>query len=473
MNRDPMPTGQNLFLQSLSSLLPSPAADAAALHAMSPSALAPLQQRALTERLAKLLPALPSLNALAEAQGLGADIALDDAPRLFFPHSIYKSYNPAWLLDLDFARMGRWLQKFTTVDLRLGEALEFANIDTWLTWLEDECGLDIAHSSGTTGRMSLIARAKEDAAARHARNRVGFVDLMKRRGMAEDDMWYHIVWPGAAGGRSAQQKMADGARVMSAKSPEDFVALYDDDLGADYELYVVRARLARERGQLDLPPPSLYVESRLAEANRRHAEHALYQERMLDRIADLRGQRVMMMGSPHSLAAIARASMVRGDGGNFAPNSAHITVGGLKGLQEPPDFAATLERFLGPSIPVEGYGATEMNTGYLKCLAGRFHIPPWVVAWALDPTAGWQPRPREGKQEGRGAFLDLAFESAWGGLVTADHIEIDYQPCTCGRASPSIGPLIRRVMDRDGDFGWIPAAPGAIYAALEVLNGVN
>lgn len=427
------------------------------------------QQSALNARLEQFLPAIPPLRALAEAQGLSADIALDDAPKLFFPHSIYKSYDPAWLLQGDYARMHRWMQNFTTVDLKQEDAPGFDTIDGWLQWLETECDLDIAHSSGTTGRMSLIGRAREDQLGRHRRNREALVDVLGDRGLTEEQLWYHIVWPGAAGGRSAQQKMADGARIMSAKSPDHFLALFDDDLGADYELYVVRARLARELGNLSLPPPSPYVAEKLAEAEQRQAQFGLYMDRMLARLSELEGEQIMMMGSPHSLSGIAQAGLAQGIGGRFGANSVTVTVGGLKGLNAPPDYDATLARFLGPSIPIEGYGATEMNTGYVKCPEGRFHIPPWVVAWVLDPANNWQPRPREDVQEGRGAFLDLAFESSWGGLVTADHIEIDYRPCACGRSTPSIGPVIRRVLDRDDDVSWTPAPTESFDPVFETL----
>lgn len=443
--------------------------DQAAAHDLAGEDLARLQQTALSAKLADLLPKLPPLAALARAQGLDEEVLLCDAPKLFFPHTIYKTYDPAWLLAGNFARMNRWLQQFTTVDLKNGELPQFSSIDGWLAWLENTCGIDVAHSSGTTGRMSLIARAKEDAEARHARNRVAFVTLVGEHGVAPDDAWFHIVWPGAAGGRSAQQKMAEGSRRMSARSPDHFLSLYHNDLGADYEFFVVRARLARRMGRLDLPSPSPYVEARLAEADRRHAQYAQDQERLIHSLAELAGKRIMLMGSPHSLATICRAGVEHGLGRGFAAQSAHVSVGGLKGLDAPADYATVLDRFLGPSIPIEGYGATEMNTGYMKCRHGRFHVPPWVAIYVLDPAGGWQPKPREGKQEGRGAFLDLAFASAWGGLVTADHIEIDYTPCGCGRKSPSILSNIRRVADSDEDFSWIPASGEAVNAALEEL----
>lgn len=55
--------------------------------------------------------------------------------------------------------------------------------------------------------------------------------------------------------------------------------------------------------------------------------------------------------------------------------------------------------------------------------------------------------------------------------MTADHLSVDYRPCTCGRVTPSIGATIRRVQDRDEDHSWIPADAGAIEAALGALNG--
>ncbi len=116
--------------------------DGAAMHALSPAEAEPMQQQALAYRLSQLLPVIPPLAALADAQGLSADIALDDAPQLFFPHSIYKSYDPVWLHRSDFQRMGRWMQSFTTVNLAPDAAPAFSTVDAWLDWLEHDRGLD-------------------------------------------------------------------------------------------------------------------------------------------------------------------------------------------------------------------------------------------------------------------------------------------------------------------------------------------
>ena len=443
--------------------------DSGAAHALSGAELDRMQQEALAYRLEQFLPRLPALAALAEAQGLDAGARIEDAPRLFQPHTIFKSFDPAWLAAGDFAQLTRWLQCFTTAELKPPPE-GTRTIDAWLGWLEENCAFDVAHSTGTTGRMSLVGRARRDLHGRFARNRMGIRTWLADRNLSPE-MNFHIVWPGAAGGRSAQQKMAEGWRSVGASSRDHFIALFDDDLGADYELYVVRARLARERAQLALPAPSAHVAEKLAEAERRQATYPQHFARMIDRIvAELPGRRAFMMGSPHNLAMLAEAGIERGIGGSFMPGSLQLSVGGLKGRQEPPDFAGTMRRFLGDGRALEGYGATEMNSGYLLCDAGRFHVPPWVILWVLDAAANWQPKPRAGVQEGRGAFLDLAFSSAWGGLVTADHLMVDYGPCRCGRTSPSFDRLIRRLNDDDGDYSWIPADPSAFGAAREVLR---
>ena len=44
-------------------------------------------------------------------------IAVEDAARLLFPHTVYKSYPPALLEKNRFDRMTQWLGRLTTVDL--------------------------------------------------------------------------------------------------------------------------------------------------------------------------------------------------------------------------------------------------------------------------------------------------------------------------------------------------------------------
>jgi hypothetical protein len=447
--------------------------DGSAISALDPAEAETLQQQALAHRLAQLLPHIPPLAALAEAQGLDASATLDEAPRLFFPHSLYKAYDPLWLLNRDFARMTRWLQAFTTCELTGGDVVIHPTVDAWLGWLQRENGLEVSTSSGTTGGPSLIARGRRELLARHQRmRRLLFADWFAHRGLPVDDMEFGLIWPAAASGLTALSKIPEGFRIEGLPSPDALVALYDEDLGIDYELYVMLARQAQARGEQALPAPTAYVEDKLAEAERRQRELPADLDDMLDRVEQfLTRRRVVLNGSPHNLAALAGRAIERGIVGIFAPNSFYDAIGGMKGRAAPENLEQKAQTFLGSKLHVEGYGMSEMNSGFVSCEGGRYHMPPWVVVWALDLANGWAPSPREGRQEGRGAFLDLASSTCWGGLVTADHIQVSYEPCECGRRSPSIARDIKRVQDDHRDVSFTPADVGAMRAAVETLLG--
>ena len=48
-------------------------------------------------------------------------------------------------------------------------------------------------------------------------------------------------------------------------------------------------------------------------------------------------------------------------------------------------------------------------------------------------------------------FFDLALDGRWGGVITGDKIALDYSPCACGNAGPSIRDDIARFADLEGD----------------------
>jgi hypothetical protein len=446
--------------------------DGAAADRLDPAEREKLQQAALNHRLESLISKLKPLAALAKAQGVDASVALDDAPKLFYPHSIYKSYDPAWLEARDFGRMTTWVGNFTARELAPPQGVDLPTIDAWLDWLEAEYRLDIAHSTGTTGRMSLVFRAAEDAPLRLSRIAMTRADWHRSRGLPTDETSLRVIWPGPASGRSTIQKIVAHWQEAVVSAEQNIVTLFDSDLGADYELYVVGARNAQARGELELPAASPYVERSLSEAEHRHANREIILGRMIQKVSDtMRGRRVMLLGGPLTAYPVASAGVATGLRGVFDPTSFSCLLGGLKGFAAPPNFDDTLNMFMGSNLRMPGYGMTELNAGFIGCEAGRYHVPPWVVPWALDPTDSWKPKPRQGTQEGRAAFLDLATRNNWGGIVAADHIQISYDPCPCGRSSPSIAGDIKRVQDPDHDYYFVPAAREAVDAMLEVMRG--
>lgn len=445
--------------------------DGRAADMLDPAEREGLQQAALAYRLEGLVGKLPPLAALAGAQGLDTSIALDEAPKLFYPHTVYKSYDPAWLEALDFARMTAWAGNFVARALPSPEGADLPTIDAWLDWLEAEARLDVAHSTGTTGRMSLVFRADDETERRYSGAEMARADWHRCRGLPDDESGLGVIWPGPSSGRSAIQKLVAYWRDAILSDAGDLVTLFDGDLGADYELYVVGARNARDRGVLELPPPSPYVERSLEEAEYRREHLEAMLARMIERLSDtMRGRRVMLLGGPLSAYPVARAGLAAGLAGIFDPASFACLIGGLKGFAAPPDFDETMHGFLGSRLSMSGYGMTELNAAFIDCEAGRYHVPPWVVAWVLDPADRWKPKPRHGTQVGRAAFLDLVTRNNWGGIVAADHVEISYEPCRCGRLSPSIASDIKRVQNPEDDYHFVPADRDAVDAMVEILR---
>ena len=99
------------------------------------------------------------------------------------------------------------------------------------------------------------------------------------------------------------------------------------------------------------------------------------------------------------------------------------------------------------------YGMQELGTSMPRCQVGqRYHIPPWLVCLPLNKNGDeLMPGVGEGQVEGRAAFFDLAMDGRWGGVISGDHIHVDYSPCACGNASPSIRDDIYRYADLEGD----------------------
>ncbi len=129
--------------------------------------------------------------------------------------------------------------------------------------------------------------------------------------------------------------------------------------------------------------------------------------------------------------------------------------GGLKRAKLPDNYREYVyETFnLQPEFIYQMYSMQELNSSMPRCQAGhRYHLPAWLVAVPLNKEGdALVPGVGEGKVEGRAAFFDLALGGRWGGVISGDHIEIDYSPCACGNASPSIADNIYRYADIEGD----------------------
>src|SRR3546814_15619568 len=80
---------------------------------------------------------------------------------LLYPHTVYKSYPISYLERARFDKLTKWLGGLTTVDISNVNASGIESIDDWLDLLDAETPLTVAHTSGTTGKLSFVPRTKE------------------------------------------------------------------------------------------------------------------------------------------------------------------------------------------------------------------------------------------------------------------------------------------------------------------------
>jgi hypothetical protein len=101
--------------------------------------------------------------------------------------------------------------------------------------------------------------------------------------------------------------------------------------------------------------------------------------------------------------------------------------GGLKGARLPPDYREQLFEFFGNVRTQQGYGMSEMSTGFQMDEDGFYHQVPWIIPFVLDRDGAKAVGPREGVVEGRFAYLDLSNEARWNGLITGDRVTMDFR----------------------------------------------
>ncbi len=414
-------------------------------HHISYAEMEELQLSALQTRFAAMVKTLPPLQALSEQRGISTIDSIEQAPALSFHHSIYKSYSEEALAEHDFPALTQWLNNFTMHDLSAVMAEDFDCIDDWMEALEKQTELSPLHSSGTTGRLSFHPRGKEEREAfkKHAQMAMG--ELAAPVAFHPNKPDYAIVWPSYASGRAAALQAGQLFCEGFASSEEDFFPLLTMNMSADFQSFLIQAENAKVDGRFLSPTPSDYVRPMLEQSMAMQKTHHQRNEDLLDAIdGKLKGRKIFFAGGPVLLYALAKAGLERGMEDAFAPGSVVASFGGFKGLSPAGDEEAVLRRFTGVQRYWQFYGMTELSSGLYACENGRYHVPPWIIPYVLEEETG-EVKPREGIQRGRAAFMDLAAQSYWGGVISADAVTMGWSNCACGRTTPHIGEDIKRI----------------------------
>jgi hypothetical protein len=431
--------------------------------------LSTLQQRFETMR-----SAVAPLQQLATRQGIDRINSIEDAAPLLFGPKVLKSYPLSLLENNQFDKLTEWLGRLTTHDLSSVDVSGCDTIDAWLDKLEAQTPLRVMHSSGTSGKLSIIPRSVTEM-AHLVEIWFKYLDGYKDDRYGDDIRalggTVPMFLPTYRHGRHIQRPL--GIAYPEICGTEDqFICAFPGKLSAD--LLTLGGRLAAaeakgEAGQLSLNPGLLAKRDELIEFQKRQPE---YLDDFFKRMLDFKGRRVFVAGtwSTHLMATLAGEE--RGASHLFASNSFPIAGGGKKGQAFPDDWYERICRFYGMREMRANYGMVEMTGLMQQCREGHYHPWPHQIPYLLDLADG-TPLLREGTQRGRFGFMDLSAETYWGGGLSGDLVTIAWDtPCACGRQGPYVEPSIERLSERDGGDDKISCAgaQAAHDAALDFLT---
>ncbi|BBY12257.1 hypothetical protein [Mycobacterium marseillense] len=423
------------------------------MHSIERPELEELQRQAMRVRFAEHYRSIEILRKLADRLGISALDDFDDIVPLMFSHTAFKSY-PAALIDKKrFDLLTRWLDKLTSYDLSGVDTAGCAGIDDWIDRLDEQTPLEVITSSGTTGTISILPKDKQGAEEGMVLWKIClFQTFGQEPTEAELNPSVDVVWPNFASGKLGHLRIANMIkRGFTGGDETRFHALYPGAIDTDLMFLASKMRAAASRGELDRLEIDPALAARKDEFIAMQARQAADMEAFFTRLSDqLRGKRVFMLGTYHLMYDIAKAGLQRGVRNVFAPDSAILTGGGMKGIALPDDFMDVIKEFLGVDRIQVGYGFSESSTFHWGCSQGRYHVAPWVIPFVLDPDTS-EPLPRTGVQTGRAAVYDILLRAHWGGVISGDEVTINWDlRCPCGQTSVAFEPDIIRYSEKQG-----------------------
>jgi hypothetical protein len=406
------------------------------------------QVTALNERLQERIGRIKLVKHRADEAGITEIRSLEDVVPLLLPHTAYKSYPESFLTEKKWDRLTKWLGTVASHPVDTIDLTGVAEIDDWVEACA-KAGHFVACSSGTTGKSAMLVASQAD------------IDFTCKDGVAavqwgSDVRAGDMRTPAGAAGAVAytHKNAAMGQALMGAfcdPAAQHFKSgLPPVTIGSLTKMITLRKKIT------DGTATPNEIQDFEAESAGRQQGLDQAQVGAVDDIIAKRDKRLYITGMWGSLYPFAVAVRERGySAKDFHPENCCYLGGGLKRAQLPDDYREFVyETFnLNPRFIYQMYGMQELNTSMPRCQQSqRYHIPPWLVALPLNKNGDeLLPGTGKGQHEGRAAFFDLSMDGRWGGVISGDHIEIDFDPCACGGTSPSIADNVVRYADLEGD----------------------
>lgn len=341
--------------------------------------LAALRAALLRTQHRRQLAAIPAYARLAAELSIDDDGLDPDGEVFLLSDDWLKGYDPGWA-DNELPALTEWLAEVSTV--RPSHPADVADLGSWRAALRQQ-EVYVTVSSGTRGTRSLVPRDRMTLVALRASSGVRLPWSLPPGQYAA-----LLLTPRGMGSGIQSGAMGLGRAARRA-------AHLDDPLALD---------LLRRSAAEDLP--------------------------------------VIVYGSP------ARLVDLLAQVGPHLPlptGSCVVTGGGWKGpsgaVVEELLASASTTFALDPGRCVDTYSTAELNTVFVTCREGRYHVPPAVEVLVLDDAL----RPIRTAAGGRLAVLDPMAASYPGRLITSDVVRLGTDRCPCGLAGQTLLAGIRRL----------------------------
>ncbi len=380
--------------------------------------LEPLWLQAANERLARQRDTIPVLKKLADEVGLDRIERLDDLIPLLFAHSNYKSYPESFIARGRWDLMNKWIDTLSTMEVSGTDVDGVADQDAWVDRLH-AVGQKAYVTSGTTGKNSFLPQTQSDEdlslkmLIRSTRRQPLFAGGERRP--------IFIFGPKHGYHRAA---LHFRTLVETFGHPDASYFLTEEPMRI---AEITRMGDLRKRIAEGTAMPSEIAAFERETAAKQEANAARLDE-LMDALLEHRHEPMYVVGFWAQYWLIVERARARGvPAGEFHPETVITGGGGTKGAVMPPDYEEQILQFFGiaPDHVTGGYGMSEVSTA-LGEVDGRYRPAPWVIPLLLDDTGEKRIDQDAGQAEGRFAFFDASLEGRWGGVITGDHVTVDF-----------------------------------------------
>ncbi|WP_077523325.1 hypothetical protein [Metapseudomonas resinovorans] len=425
---------------------------------ISASELAHLRLAAAQELFEERVQQIPLLKHRAEEAGISRIESFEDLVPLLFAHTTYKSYPASFVEKGQWERLLKWLDALSVPDLSQVDMTGVSNVDEWLDrlWAADH---RVLATSGSSGKCSFLnhTAGDQDNKRRHFKYAAAWPVQVASKDRP-------VFWMGQIEGPNSAVEA--GQFAMANWGREGAIFMLTQEPLRISEVSRMAAMRKRMADGSATPDEIAAFEAESAVKGARGNEEM---RAFADKVLDHRHEPIYLIGFWAQHLAIIERARERGIAdGDFHPNSIIGAGGGVKGIPLPPDYRERVNTFYGNVLRPGLYAMTELSQPMPRCEKGHYHIPPGLIVLLLDDSGEKLVEPI-GLQSGRFAFLDLAYEGRWGGLITGDKVTVDFaSKCECGRHGPVIHDSITRYtqLGQDDNIGCAGTIDAYIRGAI-------